>query len=430
LYVFEDYEIQRSMPGVIPGEGTTASQNLDAAAVYFLEDVGREGYGGYLASDAEVNNLENEFLTSSANKILVGYPVDGIPIGSQGRMHATQPMNVTFTKTSYDGNSIVDDPGEFGHLYSTNDITSSGGNSGGPLCVQWDDGDELTPLTYYPAAIYLGGSNQTIVRSIDSHLVELFKRAEDAANDGDNSTGGGIATVNADQSNESIDIGYLKVSTNIAGGGWQIMEADPAVYFRESNTTVAVATTQNYTIVFEMIPGFGRPQNASVTLEAGTIVNVMGNYTQAFSTWRDTQLNGFSAEEITLIADPDSDRIQNLIEYAFNMIPTIADIMQVTPGSGTQGLPYYDTIGSGSTRQLTIEFVRRIALEDNGFAPVTLSYHPEFADDPGAALEDWDAGIEERVTNIDDVWERVIVKDPVIGGESRVGRVRVEESNL
>jgi hypothetical protein len=40
----------------------------------FLEDAGRGGFSGFLASDA----TDNEFLLSDANKILVGYPIDRV----------------------------------------------------------------------------------------------------------------------------------------------------------------------------------------------------------------------------------------------------------------------------------------------------------------------------------------------------------------
>ena len=44
----------------------------------------------------------------------------------------------------------------------------------------------------YPAAIYLGGAGQAVVRAIDSDVVDLFLRAEAGGNGGENNTGGGI----------------------------------------------------------------------------------------------------------------------------------------------------------------------------------------------------------------------------------------------
>ena len=65
------------------------------------------------------------------------------------------------------------------------------GMSGGPLCVQY------TNDTYYPAAVYLGGSAQTVVRAIDGAVADLVNRADVSANTGDNNTGGGVVLLAA-----------------------------------------------------------------------------------------------------------------------------------------------------------------------------------------------------------------------------------------
>jgi len=122
FYLFDSYAAQRAAEHT-PGTSTPQSQNLDAAAIYFLVDAGRGGFGGYLASDAD----DNEFLLSAANKMLAGYPVDGIAALYQGRMHATPAANVFFARA-------------YGHTYTTSAIRSSGGASGGPLCVQFEGG--------------------------------------------------------------------------------------------------------------------------------------------------------------------------------------------------------------------------------------------------------------------------------------------------
>jgi len=54
--------------------------------------------------------------------------------------------------------------------------------SAGPLCVQF------TNDTLLPAAVYLGGSAQTIVRAIDGGVADLINRADVTANTGDNNT--------------------------------------------------------------------------------------------------------------------------------------------------------------------------------------------------------------------------------------------------
>ena len=188
FYIFDGYAAQRALENT-PGTSSPQSQNLDAAAMYFLEDAGRGGYSGFLASDLD----NNEFLLSSAQKILVGYPVDGISPANQGKMFATPAANVTLVRG-------------FGHTYATSDIHSSGGGSGGPLCVHYQGG------SFYPAAIYLGGSGQTVVRAIDSQVIELFNRAEVSGNGGDNNTGGGITHTSVTTIGSTTQPGALKVN--------------------------------------------------------------------------------------------------------------------------------------------------------------------------------------------------------------------------
>ena len=121
-----------------PAISSPTSQNLDVAALYFLSSAGGSGggYSGYLASDSS----PNEFLTSSNNKILVGYPVDGEPAANQGQMWATTPVTGTFTQDSgKDTSTGTLTSGSNLQVYTTTALTSVGGNSGGPLCVQYTD---------------------------------------------------------------------------------------------------------------------------------------------------------------------------------------------------------------------------------------------------------------------------------------------------
>src|SRR5206468_9754044 len=64
-YIFEGYASQRQLDQS-PGISTPDSQNLDAAAMYFLEDAGRGGYGGYLSSDARSEEHTSDLQSRSA----------------------------------------------------------------------------------------------------------------------------------------------------------------------------------------------------------------------------------------------------------------------------------------------------------------------------------------------------------------------------
>ena len=186
-YVFEGYAAQRARDAS-PGVSSPASQNLDAAALYFLEDAGRGGYGGYLVSETEPNT----WLLGSVQKLLVGYPVEGVPETDRGRMHRVAPMNYSFEPI---GNQV----------YRTTGLKSYAGNSGGPLCVLYPNG------RYYPAAIYLGGSGQSVVRAIDPDVVDLINRAEITASTGDNQVGGGAESFGPRDDQTGFAPGRLQV---------------------------------------------------------------------------------------------------------------------------------------------------------------------------------------------------------------------------
>ena len=256
FYVFEGYATQRTTEGT-PGISSPQSQNLDIAAMYFLEDAGRGGYGGYLASDLD----NNEYLLSSKLKMLVGYPVDGIAASRQGRMHATPAANVTFALA-------------FGRTFTTSDIRSAGGNSGGPLCVQADNGN------YYPAAIYLGGSGQTVVRAIDSAIIDLFSRAEVSGNGGGNSTGGGITQVNTTLSGGAFSAASLKVTivpaaAVTAGAKWKLGSSTTLWPSGQQTNNLSPA---NYSLGFTAATGFLTPSTASITLTGGNLSTVTRTY--------------------------------------------------------------------------------------------------------------------------------------------------------
>ncbi|MES2656969.1 MAG: choice-of-anchor tandem repeat GloVer-containing protein, partial [Verrucomicrobiota bacterium] len=118
-YLAAGYADQR-IADASPGAGSPQSQNLDYAALYFSEEAGRGGYGGYLASDS---GDDNEFLDSTAQKILAGYAVDGIVPADQGKLHATAPFTAPLSPA-------------FGETWTTTAVRGQGGCSGGPLFVR------------------------------------------------------------------------------------------------------------------------------------------------------------------------------------------------------------------------------------------------------------------------------------------------------
>ncbi len=253
-YILTGYSAQR-IADATPGTSSVAAQNLDVASVWFYEqDAGRGGSGGYLASDS----TDNEWLISPRLKTIVGYPLDGISAANQGRIHATPPINATFTHAN-------------ARVYLTDNITSRGGTSGGPVCVQYDDG------RYFPAAIYLGGTTQTRVRAIDSDVITLFDSAEESSTTGQNSTNGGSTQTN--NSLGSTPSGMLTVTiepqaARAAGAGWRIGSGA----FLTSGQSKPYLSAGDYTVTFKSIEGFQTPSTRTVTVEAGKTVRIAITY--------------------------------------------------------------------------------------------------------------------------------------------------------
>ncbi|MEO5714035.1 MAG: choice-of-anchor tandem repeat GloVer-containing protein [Luteolibacter sp.] len=412
-YTLTGYSARRILDVANPiygeGVGSVPSQDRDVAALFFRESAGRGGYGGFLASESPVN----EFLTSDAQKILIGYPVDRVDAILQGRMHATSPANIGFSK-------MPAAPPEYQsvQVYTTTGISSSGGNSGGPVCVRNQDG------AYYPAAVYLGGSNQTVVRALDREVVNLIDKANVDAFSDDNGTGGGANYVSVGTSADTTGIGFLKVTAS--GGGWRMTDRDPAGFFRSGNVSGTLAVLHGtLTIKFTDVPGFLTPSDVVVQIVTGELSQVQRAYVPV--TGFDAWIQPFNAAAPTgdsgPLGDLDHDGVINLFEYAFNMNPLASGYGLLEPGSGTGGLPIALITNDGATRRLEIEYVRRKASTLPG-----IGYRAEFAE---ALAGPWNAApvARESVTPIDAGWERVRVPaDKTFGTEPKYfGRVRVNQ---
>jgi uncharacterized delta-60 repeat protein len=252
-YVYDGYAAARTNDNS-PGISSPTSQNLDVAALYFLEDAGRGGYSGYLAS----NPGGTEWLQASASKTLIGYPVEGILDLNRGKMHATTPQNLAFTTSGTN------------RLFYTTAIVGYPGMSGGPLCVQ------ATNNIYYPAGIYLGGSGgQTTVRTIDAGVVDLVNRAENTAYTGGNNTGGGTALLSSGAGGSgSLVAGTLIIQSAFAptNAGWRIFGTSNYFNFGSAQPIVS----GSYLMEFRPVAGYQTPTNRVVQIGGNqtTIVGV------------------------------------------------------------------------------------------------------------------------------------------------------------
>lgn len=127
---------------------------------------------------------------------------------------------------------------------------------------------------------------------------------------------------------------------------------------------------------------------------------------------------GLSGNETGPLATPFHDGVENLLKFAFHMNLNAADTRVLAAG-GTAGLPRITLEGSGVSRVLRYEFVRR-----TDFAG--LSYTPQKLMSPSAEI--WlPLGVSPVHTPIDATWERVIYNEPAPAGTAPrlFGRIEV-----
>jgi hypothetical protein len=270
-YVLSDYAAQRKLDrtnGKAVDESTPQSRNLDVAALYFPFPVAGGGYGGYLPSDAS----PNPWLTGTSSKMLVGYPVDGSMFGdtsiTNGVMYETGPQPYPL--------SLASEPVFNQQVYVAPWLLSYPGNSGGPLYVQYNG-------YYYPAGVYLGtlynGSvpYASLVRAIDSEVVNLITNAATLGDRGTNGTGGGVIHLSFSSSG-ATNVAYLTVllgpaEARTAGAAWKI---PGSMWHNGESNRVTLYTNGTVSIQFTNIPGWEAPStNAPLILGTNTTVTAI-----------------------------------------------------------------------------------------------------------------------------------------------------------
>jgi hypothetical protein len=325
-YVLDGYAGERAEEKT-PGVSDPQSQDLDAAAMYFLADAGRGGSSGYVASDT----APNEYLLSSSLMTLVGYPVDGIPSSNQGQIFATPIANIAFSQEL--AGEIDGTTGAAYQVYTTTDITASGGASGGPLCVQAQGGK------YYPAAIYLGGYGDTVVRAIDSNVVTLFNSAEISGSGGDNHSSGGVLDVSATGSQATLAGGGIEMTLTPANATWSLGDGS----YKATGDTVSNLAPGTYEVTFAPVAGYQTPANLDVPVVSGETNVVPVSYAKLpppsiTSSLVATGTEGapISAYRITATNNPAGFSVSGGLPPGVTMIDTTQGIIAGTPlASGT-----------------------------------------------------------------------------------------------
>ena len=243
-----------------PGVASTAAQELDVAALFFNESAGRGGYSGYLVS------TNDELINAAPLATIVGYPVESVPAAERGQMHATPLQHIQWNTALAP------------HVFPTTDVKTYPGNSGGPLCFQHMNS------AWYPAAIFLGGSGNTVVRVIDSAAAGLIIAAEQAGNAGGQSSGGEPSVQPCLSCPPTGIYGYLDVyltPTNIGalGGGYRFANVTNSVVHRDGYTRYQlVGNNERLTLNFLAAPRHIAPQPVTVSVPTGRTNTVFVTY--------------------------------------------------------------------------------------------------------------------------------------------------------
>jgi len=323
-FILDDYASKRASENT-PGTFAPTSLDSDVATIYFDDDIDPVIESGYLASDA----ADNPFLLSSADKTLVGYPMDGGIPANSGRMHATPIANLSF--------SLL-----FGKTFASTGIRGGYGVAGGPLCVEHDFGNGTR--AFFPAAIHVGSSGgQTVVRAIDSRVIELFNWADRNANGGSGPPTPGATLVSLTGNLTTTEPGSLKViiepaSARTAGAGWLL---NPETLFRQSDAQKSGLAPGSYGLMLKAISGFLQPSAQTVAISGGQLTTLTITYQSAtpLDTWRQanfqtTSNTGDAADS----ADPDKDGVKNIDEYTAGTNPKSgSDLLQIKNPTKTGG---------------------------------------------------------------------------------------------
>jgi hypothetical protein len=266
-YVLSGYAATRTndvLGGLGPDQSSPQSRNFDVAALYFPSPVANGGYGGFLPSDA----TPNSWLTSTAEKMLAGYPVDGSQFGFtnivNGQMYEIGPQPYALSQAA--------DPVAGQQVYTASWMLSYPGNSGGPFYVQFDG-------YYYPAGVYLGTlftgvvPYASAVRAIDSNVVNLITLAATMGDSGTNNSGGGVIIIistGVSSSHPAYLFMTLGPSAAVAAGAaWEFTGQPSKDYLSATQSVQELSSSTVVGLQFLPVFGWNLPSAQTVTLGAG-----------------------------------------------------------------------------------------------------------------------------------------------------------------
>jgi hypothetical protein len=189
-------------------------------------------------------------------------------------MHHTDPGNVHFNLDQ-------------SRVYSTPELISYPGNSGGPMCVQYTNRNQT--ILYYPAAIFVGmrSPGEAIFRLIDPEVALLIQQADASSKGGDQSTGGGVIRLSAPSlGGTNFNLGGLSVrlmpiSVIDLGAAWRMLGVSdsyhPVPDFTSTMETVPVNEGE-FHMEFRPITGFVSPTARLVQIVANQKTEIEAEY--------------------------------------------------------------------------------------------------------------------------------------------------------
>src|SRR5262249_16471354 len=144
---------------------------------------------------------------------------------------------------------------------------------------------------FIPAAVYLGGAGQTIVRAIDRDVVDPIGQSELASSEGGNSTSGGVDRWGVDpttapQFSTLFRVDLRPPSLSSINPGWR--PTTPVQWFSNYTDWFIVtnhSTATNVTIEFASVPGYATPPPFHTNIATGFVTNgvyivvIPANYT-------------------------------------------------------------------------------------------------------------------------------------------------------
>lgn len=121
-----------------------------------------------------------------------------------------------------------------------------------------------------------------------------------------------------------------------------------------------------------------------------------------YNSW--TGAAGLSGDNALPESTPYGEGVENILKYAFNLDGGGPDLDLLTPDTGLSGLPRFSFVSNASQTHFRLEYLRR---KGSG-----LSYAPKTSSTLGSGSFAPMGGVE-TVVDIDSLWERVVVMEPV-----------------